>query len=315
MHGPRLKGGAKRKQRVIFSERCDVLEFDRDDDTEEEVFHSTGEEDFEDAQEHAESSHELQEEDDPFTIPSRRDNDGDETMEDETSYESIQLSDTGLNPSVPSLLSDPDASITGIVEEMFFSSNAANLLSEISMTSMTSDRSTPPRHHDIPTDLETEDGVPFGRSHHVDRFLHHHQQHSPQVQQLPQFSPHASSPLQRSSPHHASPSSFPQAYNLPTHASPLGPPATPPRRSPAVHHSTPPLGRSTHVERIRQARKEERVEEEEADDVAQLPISPSPMKRSSFGTTHPEEGLIPRFDLRTGISTIHSIPKDLIDSI
>ena len=286
MHGPRLSGGAKRDRRktVTFHERCDVLEFDREDDTEEEVFEDDDDEDPD------ESSHDMQGDADPFTTSSRPNNESDEPMEEDASYESIQLSDEGFNPSssVPSLLCDPDASITGIVDEMFFSSNAANLLSDISMTS--NNTSTPPRHNDIPTDLETEDGVPFGRSHHVDRFLQN--QHSAH-QTPPHFSPHASSPVRHSSPNSQSPSSLAHRFNLPTHASPLGPPATPPRRSPALRHSTPPLGRSTHTERIRQARKEE----VEVDNVGQLPASPSPMKKTSAGSGVRDDGLIPKFDI------------------
>jgi len=286
MHGPRLSGGAKRERRktVTFHERCDVLEFDRDDDSEEEDADDEG---------HDDSSHDMQGEADPFTDPLRPNNQHDESMEEDASYESIQLPDEGFNPSVPSLLSDPDASITGIVDEMFFSSNAANLLSDVSITS--NNTSTPPRHNDIPTDLETEDGIPFGRSHHVDRFLQHQHQHSPH-HTPPHFSPHASSPVHHSSPNSQSPSAIAHRFNLPTHASPLGPPATPPRRSPALRHSTPPLGRSTHAERIRKAREEEK-EEDETDDVDKLPASPSPVKRSSTGPSIREEGLIPKFDL------------------
>ncbi|KAF9478826.1 hypothetical protein BDN70DRAFT_986033 [Pholiota conissans] len=296
MHGPRLSGGTKRERRktVTFHERCDVLEFDRED-TEEEVFESADEESHVNDDDGG-SNQELHREDNPPSIPSQPINDNDEVMEDDPSYESIQLSDTGINPSAPSLLSDPDASITGIVEEMFFSSNAANLFTEVSMTS---NASTPPRHCDIPTDLETEDGVPFGRTHHVDRFLQHHQHHSHNVQPPPHFSSLGSSPAHQTSPHHTSPSVYSQAFHLPTHASPLGPPATPPRRSPAIRHSTPPLGRSTHFERIRQAREEEEKEEDEADDVDRLPISPSPMKRKTSTTNLLNEGLIPRFDLKS----------------
>lgn len=285
MHGPRLSGGARRDRRktVTFHERCDVLEFDREDDTEEDLSEDAEDEDPD------EFSHDMEEDGDPFTTSSRPSNESDEHMEEGASYESIQLSDEGFNPnpSVPSLLSDPDASITGIVDEMFFSSNAANLLPDVSMTS--NNTSTPPRHNDIPTDLETEDGIPFGRSHHVDRFLQH--QHSPH-QTPPHFSPHASSPVHHSSPNQ-SPAALAYRFNLPTHASPLGPPATPPRRSPALRHSTPPLGRSTHIERICQARKEE----VEVDNVGKLPASPSPMKRTSAGSDVRDDGLIPKFDI------------------
>ncbi|CAA7261728.1 unnamed protein product [Cyclocybe aegerita] len=292
LHGPRLSGGGRRERRktVTFHERCDVLEFDRDEDEDmEEVFESADEEELPD--EHHDEHDHPEDGDDPFNDFLHGNNDRDEVMEDDTSYDSVRLSDAGVNPSVPSLLSDPDASITGIVEEMFFSTNAANLLADASMTS---GMSTPPRHHDIPTDLETEDGVPFGRSHHIERFLQHNQ-HPSHVHQPPHFSP-TGSPPHHSSPHHHSPSSYPYAFNLPTAASPYGPPATPPRRSPGVQHSTPPLGRSTHAERVLKAREEQREEEEEIDDVERLPVSPSPMKKARESTTL-EEGLIPKLDL------------------
>ena len=137
--------------------------------------------------------HSRHEEDDSFQGSSHSDHDpADGITVNDTSCDSIQLSDQGVDPSDPSLLSDPDASITGIIDEMFCSSNAANVLAD---TSLLSNISTPPRHLDIPTDLETEDGVPFGRSHHDERFLQHHEnelsQQSPNILQ-PCFSPHAS---------------------------------------------------------------------------------------------------------------------------
>ena len=302
LHGPRLSGGSRRQRRktVTFHERCDVLEFDREEETDEEdIFQNHSEED-----EHDGFYQGTHEEDDPSQGSSHSDHDHDEVMLDDTSYESIQLSDQGVNPSVPSLLSDPDASITGIVDEMFFSSNAANLFSD---TSLLSNTSTPPRHLDTPTDLETEDGIPFGRSHHVERFLQHHEngllQQSPHILQ-PHFSPHAS-PLHRSSPHRQSPSNYPFNFNLPTSASPHGPPATPPRRSPGMRYSTPPLGRSTHLERIRKAREEEKGEEEKeaGDDIDKLPASPSPVKKMSGAINLHDEALIPKFDLNTGENT------------
>ncbi|KAH9485096.1 Septin ring organizing protein mid2 [Psilocybe cubensis] len=289
MHGPRLSGGSRRERRktVTFHERCDVLEFDRED-TEDEVFESSDEESRD------ETPHDLQNEDESMTDSSRPNNDPHDVMEDDASYESVGLSDSGHNPPVPSLLADPDASINGIVDEMFFETNAANLLADISMISGTS---TPPRHADIPTDLETEDGVPFGRSHHVERFMQ--SEHSLPSQPPPHFSPH-SSPAHQAS-YNQSPS-YLNSFNLPTHASPLGPPATPPRRSPGVRYSTPPLGRSTHVERIRKAREEERVDQAEGDDVAKLPLSPSPMKKPSTADLSHDDSLIPKFDLNAGSS-------------
>ncbi|KAF9567977.1 hypothetical protein CPC08DRAFT_655423 [Agrocybe pediades] len=295
MHGPRLSGGSRRERRktVTFHERCDVLEFDRDD-AEDEVFESASEDGQDD------SSRVTQ----PDVLSPEHSDQPEVVMDDDTSYESIQLSDDGFQPPGPSLLSDPDASITGIVEEMFFNTNAANFLSDVSATS--TNMSTPPRHNSMPTDLETEDGVPLGRSHHIDRFLQHHHQHSPHAQP-PHFSPR-SSPAQ--GPLH-SPSTHPQAYNLPTHASPHGPPATPPRRSPATRHSTPPLGRSTHIERILQAREEEREREADADAVEKLPPSPSPMKKKTLGHAFTEESLIPKFDLDAGVPSESDIDRSI----
>ena len=101
---------------------------------------------------------------------------------------------------------------------MFFSSNAANFVSD---TSLLSNIGTPPHHLDAPTDLETEDGIPFGRSHHVERFLQHHENG------LPQQSPHCSAalfaacvPLHHNSPHRQSPSNYPLTsifLHLPCH--------------------------------------------------------------------------------------------------
>ena len=293
LHGPRLSGGPRRQRRktVHFHERCDVLEFDRDEETDEEdVSQTPGEDERNDFYQNVHG------EDDSFQGSSHSDHDHDEVMENDTSYESIQLSDQGVNPSVPSLLSDPDTSITGIVDEMFFSSNAANLLSD---TSLLSNVSTPPRHLDIPTDLETEDGIPFGKSHHVERFLQHHEgelsEQSPHILQ-PHLSPHAS-PLRHNSPRGQSPSNYPFNFNLPTSASPHGPPATPPRQSPGMRFSTPPLGRSTHLERIKKAREEEREADDDDIDIDRLPVSPSPMKRTSGEIGLRDEALIPKFDL------------------
>ncbi|TFK44352.1 hypothetical protein BDQ12DRAFT_672830 [Crucibulum laeve] len=304
MHGPRLSGGARRERRktVTFDERCDVLEFDRDDSIED-VFESADEDDNYGM---PEPDIHNDDDNDPFFQASaalEHEYHHDDVMDEDASYESIQLSDVDADRAVPSLLTlDPDASITGLVDEMFSSSGAGHFLPNTSIGSATS---TPPRHSDIPTDLEAEDGVPFGRSHHVERFLQHHQQPqlSPhQQQQPPHFSPHQSphqSPQPSDPPQHGSPARYPFNLNLPTAPSPLGPPATPPRRSPGIQYSTPPLGRSTHIERIKKAREEERLEDVE-EDVAMLPGSPSPVKKSTSSASSSmirEEGLIPKFDI------------------
>ncbi|KAF5322477.1 hypothetical protein D9619_001548 [Psilocybe cf. subviscida] len=301
LHGPRPSSGPKPEPRKVkFHDRCDVLEFDRDEDSiEDPAFQNS---DFEDEDDYGQPVDQGDDQgvfdmDVSYADSSRTEDNSNQGTNDNLSYESMQMSGTELNPSVPSLLADPDTSITGIVEEMFFSSNAANLLADESGEPMPA-LSTPPRHHDIPTDLETEDGVPFGRTHHADRLMQHHQhqQQSPHAQPPP-FSLNGFSPSHRSSPIGARPGSHPEAFNLPTHASPLGPPATPPRRPVVSHQSTPPLGRTTHAERIRQAREGEREEEVDAEDVARLPASPSPRKKSSYGPASTEESLVPRFDL------------------
>ena len=288
MHGPRLSGGGKRERRktVTFDERCDVVEFDREEETDEEALEMNEDNDADD------------DADDPFFQAAGllEDHAHEEVMGQNGSYESIQLSDTGSASVAPSLMAlDPDTSITGLVEEIFFSPNARNFLPD---SSFASNASTPPRHSDIPTDLDTEDGVPFGRSHHVERFLQHHQQQQPQTQQPSGFSPHESPRQPLSLQRNYAPGSYPFSFNLPTHASPQGPPATPPRRSPGMLQSTPPLGRSTHLERIKQAREEEK--EEDADDVALLPLSPSPMKRPGRDIAQ-DESLIPRFSVLNGM--------------
>ncbi|PPQ98778.1 hypothetical protein CVT24_003336 [Panaeolus cyanescens] len=286
MHGPRLSGGPKmeRRKTVTFHERCDVLEFDRDESME------YDENAVEDDEDDANTSHESN---DDIFFPSPQNiihDNHDHDMQDETSYESIQLSDTGLNPIGPSLLSDPDASITGIVEQMFFASNAPSLAD----TSAASYPDTPPRHNDLPTDLETEDGVPFGRSHHVERFLQHQEQHHSPRAESPHFSPKQSPTQVPSTPH--SPSSYPFNLGLPTRASPLGPPATPPRRSPAIRHSTPPLGRSTHLDRAKRAHEDMA---EECDEVIErLPASPTSMKHSALTISPVQDSLTPACGLQ-----------------
>ncbi|KAF6763079.1 hypothetical protein DFP72DRAFT_1030227 [Ephemerocybe angulata] len=282
MHGPRLSGSGRRERRktVTFDERCDVVEFDRDDDSDNGVFESTSEE------EDASDDNSMHYDDDEQTaMPGEEEDsytaDRDDAPED--SYESIALElEDKQDDSAMAL--DPDASITGIVDNLFFSEGASSLADN----SLASVANTPPRQSSLPPDLETEDGVPLGRSHHVERFLQHHSPH---------LGPQRISP--RNSPGH-SPGRYPFNLNLPTQASPNGPPATPPRRSPGMTHSTPPLGRSTHAERVKEVREQEN--DEIAHEVNNLPPSPSPMKIQS-ARERTEDALIPRFDLAQDVSS------------
>ncbi|KAF8635247.1 hypothetical protein AX17_004020 [Amanita inopinata Kibby_2008] len=306
LHGPRLSGSGRRERRktVTFDERCDVVEFDRDEDEdEEEVFESESEDGI-----YGEPEPRLGEDDDPFfqgEILQSRPSHPPDIPDEDGSYDSIHLSDIEVEPNNPSLLRlDPDASITGLVDEMFASNSA---LSDATIPKF----NTPPLNTDIHPDLETENSVPIGRTHHSERILQHHQQQyeSPHITS-PHFSPKQSSgPLQSKNPSPAlvSPSAYPFNLGLPTHASPLGPPATPPRRPPITATNTPPLGRSTHVERVRKAREEETVGESTVDDdLRSLPVSPSPMKKPITGTLSEIDELLPRFDVMNGLR----IPED-----
>ncbi|KAK0461050.1 uncharacterized protein EV420DRAFT_1668224 [Desarmillaria tabescens] len=153
LHGPRLSGRRERRKTVTFDERCDVVEFDCE---EEDISDDALESDY--------SDHEGFEEDydgvgdaDPFFHGPNSSGEADDQPDDP--YESIEISDSGQK-----LELDPDTSITGLVDAMFGSRQT----------------STPPRHGaDIPTDLDTEDGVPFGRSHHVERAARHHLEATP----------------------------------------------------------------------------------------------------------------------------------------
>ncbi|KAF8830636.1 hypothetical protein HHX47_DHR2000951 [Lentinula edodes] len=135
------------------------------------------------------------------------------------------------------------------------------------------------RHHhpnEPPPDLETGDSVPLGRTHHADRVIKYHQEHE-------------SHPFVEPAPH-----TIVHTPTFPIHATAASPPpSTPSHRN---RFSSPPLGRSTHFERLQSAR----IEEEDIDrDVKMLPDSPSPMKSSS--KTHVDEasmdGLVPKFEL------------------
>ncbi|THU85048.1 hypothetical protein K435DRAFT_732682 [Dendrothele bispora CBS 962.96] len=258
MHGPRLSGGRKKKSKTVtWGEDCDVIEISDPEEHEEE----------EDMMDSDENVYGPPEEDDdvdsffqtPFTDNSSVSNE----PTPDGSYESVQLSDNGSN----GLELDADTSINGLVDQMFGSQRT----------------STPPRtiYNDHPTDLETEDGVPFGRSHHAERAKEFHETHENHV--------------------HASPLPLPSLQEIKIPVEPIAsstPPSTPPGhstlRSPV---SSPPLGRTTHAERA-ELLKASRVEESEIDlDIKMLPDSPSPMKPSRSGNEVRVDGPIPKFDL------------------
>ncbi|KAF8143168.1 hypothetical protein K438DRAFT_1945962 [Mycena galopus ATCC 62051] len=208
---------------------------------------------------------------------------------------SIDLSDPNgsLLPDTPMPLAldlDPDASITGLVDAMFvpvsgtstpppqhqqqhFGSSHTRTF-EVPAPVLAHNRSA---DNDHATDLDTEDGVPFGRSHHAAR------------RRLPRAR----------CTRVARPAPTPRA-----HARRVDAPR--PHRTGDYHDtSTPPLGRTTHFERWLAAHEEsyERGRDDaeaDEDDVARLPGSPSP---APLRHAHSEQLLeidLPRFSLPSG---------------
>ena len=229
-----------------------------------------------------------QDDDDPFFRGDDRPHRADVPDED-TSFDSTRFSDMEAETPASTLLLDPDTSITGLVDEMFASNSA---------TSEALSCSTPSRTADIPPDLEMENGVPLGRSHHAERSLQHHQDSYHLPHPVPPFFSQNQSLDQLQSRRSPSISNSPGDYlfniGISPRASPLGQPMTP-RRSPDV--STPPPGRPTHVENVRTAREEETSYDVDVDnDLSRFPVSPSPMKPLTFGRRDSEiDTLIPPY--------------------
>jgi hypothetical protein len=169
-----------------------------------------------------------------------------EVMDQYESYESIQLSDTGSAGATPSLMAlEPHTTITGFVEEMFFSSKARNFLLDSSW------RVSPPQPSDIPTDLDTEDGVPFGRSHHLFNANNNNPPRPNNLQNFHLITLPAKHFLLSATRHLGLTLSISTSQHMPPPKA-QGSPATPPRYSPSMLQITPPL-------------------EEEVDDVTLLP--------------------------------------------
>jgi hypothetical protein len=244
LHGPRaadqpaLDGRRQRRKTVTFDERCDVLEFDRDEEEEEHPFFSSDEDDYGEPERH----------DDFETHHSQgRDNAVDGDAAEQRCPESAQLV-------------DGDQSITGIVDSMMQSTSLQGLGLP----------STPCRLPSLPADMETEDGIPYGRSHHAERARRRVSVSSPAMS-APGFPIH--------DPEHVVQDS----------------PSTPPRTAESsMDISFGSLGRSTHVER---AHQDQQVEEVEAD-INMMPPSPSPTKILARTEHSNRDLLIPRFELQ-----------------
>lgn len=134
-------------------------------------------------------------------------------------------------------------------------------------------RTPPQANKSLPDDLETQDGVPYGRTHHSERAAQARQDYADEsVNELPL-------------------PALQDSVSTPPHSLP-GTPIN--SVSPGSHM---PLGRSTHSERIKARKEEEAADIEE--DVQMLPPSPSPAKRTGIlPIVHPnQDSLVPRFDL------------------
>lgn len=133
----------------------------------------------------------------------------------------------------------------------------------------------------LPPDADTEDGVPYGRSHHHERATATLLVEHP----LPSIPPQESLPTTTTTTN--------TTMNTPVR------PDSP--RTPTNHHSHGeiPLGRSARTERLKARHLEELPEQEIEEDVGMMPLSPSPAKPpSSTRKMHAnEEELVPRFEL------------------
>ncbi|KAJ6495696.1 hypothetical protein C8R47DRAFT_1011434 [Mycena vitilis] len=289
MHGPRLSGRRERRKTVTFDERCDVVEFDREEDPSDDSADDYG-------HDYGQDDDDTPDADDPFFVPPQQQDA--QPPQPDSSYESIDLSDTSLLPesSLPLDL-DPDTSITGLVDAMFGPASGTSTPPPQLGSAHTRTFEVPPHEHehehsrdnDHATDLDTEDGVPFGRSHHAERAaaFHEHEAHPPPV------------PL----PH----------LNSSGGARPLPLPAgtrdgTPPRSRVDSSVSTPPLGRTTHFERRRAAAEDHEDYDEDQDEVDEADIERMPGSPSPAPARHADlvEIGVPRFSLPSGRSFILS---------
>ena len=228
-----------RRKTVTFDERCDVVEFDREEheleDEEEDGYHTPRDGEEEDL------GGQIDLENEP---------------ERDVDHDSIEQEFGGSNG---------EDSIAGLMDSLIHD----NQLGDVPRT--------PPHDSNFPDDLETEDGVPLGRTHHADRQAAYHEQLAREER------PNLNMPPPERSYIWSSASSSP---------------ATPPvnRQPSSVPDSIGsglPLGRTTHLERSGASRGHDEVDK----DVQMLPASPSPSKVSARPESRYQEGLIPGFDL------------------
>ena len=245
-HGPRMVGfnpsAAKRARRktVTFDERCDVVEFDREE-------------------------HELEdEEEEGYHTPRDEGDDGPDGQVDvdlengpdhDIDHESMEQEFGGNNG---------EDSIAGLMDSLIHD----NQLGDVPCT--------PPHDSNFPDDLETEDGVPLGRTHHADRQAAYHERLAREEHLDLDMPPPERSYIWSSAS--SSPATSPVIRLPPSTVSP---------------GSGLPLGWITHSERSVTSHRRDEVDK----DVQMFPPSPSPSKVSSKIEGRYQEGLIPSFDL------------------
>ncbi|KAI0301574.1 hypothetical protein B0F90DRAFT_1925455 [Multifurca ochricompacta] len=155
-------------------------------------------------------------------------------------------------------------SITGLVDSMIQDARDA------------SNPQTPPMDRSLPPHMDSENGVPYGRTHHADRVALSRQSHPTPPLEIPET-------LTSISKH------SPSIINTPPQGHSMG--------------SFMPLGRSTHSERARADRMPDDVEE----DVRMLPPSPSPAKNKRYPFGDHSESLLPQFDLDAHLEEVEDI--------
>jgi len=304
LYGPRLSGGTKRERRktVTFDERCDVVEFDCET-SEEELWEGS-----DDGVRYGGFGQDIDEEDTFFRGGHMDDEPPQSKLQVQPTpnepiqdgfYENTHLPDTGGGmKTAPKAFLDSDASITGLVEEMFFASNTA-------LASVGALETSTPNVSDIPTGLEAEDEIPFEQMHQPECLSHHLHEDSPRENSLC-FSPHAShssftythqSPkVEKSSNIHS------LSSQIPSSASPHALSDTLSHASPILAQSTPPISRRLNVDF-----------EEEKQEMEHIPVklSPSPMRNTPLSTR--SDGSIPKYMWPRGVYLFY-VHQVLIDS-
>lgn len=169
MHGPRLSSGSQsrrqRRKTVTWDENCDVVEISADEN-------ETDSEDEKEAQMSVGGDYEEEFENDPFFRGAQLQND--ERVTDELSYENSDSHDASSDDG-PSLGLDPDASISGLVEEMFASSSGKTIDASLQNTTgePSSGATTSIPSIDPCFPLDDEDRIPLGRSYHTTQSPRH----------------------------------------------------------------------------------------------------------------------------------------------